>query len=940
MVSRPTRKSASKVGSYKEPTISDIPMADEDDNEEESNHDPSSTSQHDDDNDDDDDSSINDSSVVIQSPKSGKRKRDETSQDWKESDAENDDSKHNDSEEDMVQDTVTKRRKRGRPKGSTGRKKGEARGRDYGPLKDRTCPNCGKVFKIMFGLAYHIEHNVCSKVKVNDIIGTVPMPKLQPGDCFVTDLGVVKVVKDERVGDDFGKTLVSSDIKNQNNLYNRQRERIRARRNKMCLYHAKLSRKRRQNIHNLYLKRKDGSISEKDFANEIFDTYIPGLPVNQALAGLFQMEPNNLVPTPAFPKDPMQPPDSYPERIVECVLIKDERKRITDLDEELNESGRLSQVDVASAIVAKAQKMKKHENSSEASGLNEIHESGMKVYIRRNLLTVSYSKHLPVYTCADCGKSFGTRAGCKSHRDDKTCLEQLKNSKDAREKRLEEIEESLLMKKTELAIQAPRFVQENKTKKKDTRKRGRKKSKVYPSWLVFYADKSSLYPEVFESLKCKRGSNNSKFVKKIWDALGPGRKKRRKSRARGSMNHNVKSEDDDDDDDDDSKSFTYSVGGSSISSKPRKSRGAAQKANAKMAQYQDKDSDDDSNKGTDDEFHIEEDGDDYDEDSVGVAFESTELPPLPRVPTLSLPQDAHPMPSLPVPMPSLPVTGDSSQMSPPVQTKSSSTKKTDSSVASSSADESSTRKSWIEPPKKKSKNRPPSNPTNVVSDSSNALVIDIRPLMEEVRAGRYPSMKAYTGEHLDICFICKTEDKEVYHCEFCCNSEHLVCIQSKLTIHNLEPDDEFMCHRCIQTCMSRRNRAERRRQEKLNKASSSTAANSEPKPQIVWNQTNDEIDAYISTYSKCPNGGSGGLTCCKHCSNAYSRLLAETSKEMEVQTVSSLGREVSELIELLNDAQARLKQVVDVTNLNDVRRSLLNKSEIGNHSSNNGTQGI
>ena len=426
-------------------------------------------------------------------------------------------------------------------------------------------------------------------------------------------------------------------------------------------------------------------------------------------------------------------------------------------------------------------------------------------------------------------------------------------------------------------------------------------------------------------------------MKKIWETKGPGRKKIRKSRAKGARNRSLKSEDDDDDDDDDndenSTSFHDSVGGSSVSPPPRKSRGAAQKAKAKMAQYHDKDSD--GEEKSDDEYHIAADGDDDDDydDNGGIAFESVEMPPLPPLPPLSAPQDANQMPPLPT-------VDESSTFSPQGQAKLFNPRKTDSSIASSSADESSTKKSWIEPPKKKNKIRPASVPINLVSESSNSLVIDIRPLVEEVRAGRYPSMKPYTGEHLDICFICKTEDKDVYHCEFCCNSEHLVCLQSKLTIRNLEPDDEFMCHRCIQTCMSRRNRAERRRQEKLTKVSSSTAGNSEPKPQIVWSKTNEEIDAFISTYNKCPNGGSGGLVCCQHCSNAYSKLLTDTSKEMEVQTVSSLGREVSELIELLNDAQARLKQAVDVTNLNDVRRSVLNKSEREGHSSSHRTQGI
>lgn len=492
MVSRPTRRSAKKVGSYKEPTISDIPMADEDDDDPESNLDSSSISNHNDD---------SDSSVEIQLSSTRKRKRAETSQDSDENDVEKEDVKQSDSsqkdyneDDDSVQEIIPKRRKKGRPKGSSG-----AKARNDSSLEDLTCPSCGKVFKNHLGLAYHVKHKVCNKNTSTKLIGTAPMPKLQSGDCFVTDFGVVKVVKDERVGDDFGKTLVSPNVKKQSITFTRQKERIRRRIHKSFLYHAKLGRKRRQRIHNLYLQRKDGSISAKDFASEIFNNYIPGISENQALAGLFQLEQNNLVPAPVFPEDPLQPKDSYPERIVECVLIKDERKRITDKDDEFYDSDDINQLGKASSIIANSQKVKQHENSSEASGTDEIHESGMKVYIRRNLLTVPYTKQLPFYACSDCGKSYNIRSVCKAHIDEKKCLEQLETAKDAREKLLEEIEESLKLQETQIAMSAPRYNAPHnpgKKKGKDTRKRKRKKSLVYPSWLVFYADKSPLYPEV------------------------------------------------------------------------------------------------------------------------------------------------------------------------------------------------------------------------------------------------------------------------------------------------------------------------------------------------------------------------------------------------------------------------------------------------------------
>mmetsp|Transcript_14099 Transcript_14099/g.16397 ORF Transcript_14099/g.16397 Transcript_14099/m.16397 type:complete len:427 (+) Transcript_14099:929-2209(+) len=235
-----------------------------------------------------------------------------------------------------------------------------------------------------------------------------------------------------------------------------------------------------------------------------------------------------------------------------------------------------------------------------------------------------------------------------------------------------------------------------------------------------------------------------------------------------------------------------------------------------------------------------------------------------------------------------------------------------------------------------SKKRPRKKSPFANPKPASTVIIDIRPLVEEIRAGRYPSIQEYTGERSDICCLCKNKDGEMYYCEFCENAEHLSCVQSRVTIRDPEPDDEFMCHRCIQTIMSRRARAEKRRLQKLEEAMNNDngsavkdakAAMGGIKREIVWNQS--DFDAHVESYKKCPSGGPGGLICCASCTAAYSRLLSETSKEMDSQTVSSIGREVSELILLFKDSQVRLQQTVDVSNANDIRMSLLNKNQVG-----------
>jgi hypothetical protein len=59
-------------------------------------------------------------------------------------------------------------------------------------------------------------------------------------------------------------------------------------------------------------------------------------------------------------------------------------------------------------------------------------------------------------------------------------------------------------------------------------------------------------------------------------------------------------------------------------------------------------------------------------------------------------------------------------------------------------------------------------------------------------------------------------------------------------------------------------------------------------------------------------------------------MLSETEKEQEIHMVSKIGQEVSELMELLTDAQIRLQQALDASKGNDKRRKLLSSSNMSN----------
>ena len=251
-------------------------------------------------------------------------------------------------------------------------------------------------------------------------------------------------------------------------------------------------------------------------------------------------------------------------------------------------------------------------------------------------------------------------------------------------------------------------------------------------------------------------------------------------------------------------------------------------------------------------------------------------------------------------------------------------------------------------------------------------MIDLNVLVEEVDAGRFPSMKRYEeDDHIDVCEIChETSDDDdrgpVYCCAFCSNAEHFSCLKSRYNTHEWDEDDDFMCHSCLATCLHRRHRAERRRlgqiDDRKGKKKKTSTAQDDYDDGLAPMDINDDSNAYASGVNEdqqhqqssatlempplpmaasepqrkseidlenvalqmpapaCPSGGPGGLICCSQCATSYSQILANTTKEMETQTVENVGQEVGELMEMLRDAQTRLRLAVDVSKESDVRR--------------------
>ena len=281
-------------------------------------------------------------------------------------------------------------------------------GGKYGPVAMRTCPHCRRVFSIVSGLAYHLQHRVCQKNKGKGnskskgkgrkgprakvtkeerrLAGTAPFPPLLPGQRFVTPYGVVEVVADDRIPEDYGATRVGGydaaevgrdggEEEEEAGLvrlgrdcqrYRRSRERERERDERLWAQRVRsnLRKRRRLGRHYTHAARMAGleagppttttttqmvvwqeSVATKTLTPDAIlnygATYRPPrdegdvVGITFSARGGIREEEGAAHPAPAkVPRievaDPLVPEDSYPDRIVTCRLIADRRQRIYD----------------------------------------------------------------------------------------------------------------------------------------------------------------------------------------------------------------------------------------------------------------------------------------------------------------------------------------------------------------------------------------------------------------------------------------------------------------------------------------------------------------------------------------------------------------------------------------------------------------------------------
>jgi len=359
------------------------------------------------------------------------------------------------------------------------------------------------------------EHRVCQKEVIDvDADGNlVPLsqksyPLLMPGDKFVTTFGIVQVISDNRLAPTSNEAV---------SMGPSQRKGYIRRRNRIFMTAAKFQRRRREKFSRLF---NENVIGDK-LQEEVWKEYCPSTTPAAILSGAWSWKTNKLPTTvnlsPVDVENDNAKPDqdtsiiseASPDRIVECVLIKDERRRVTDIDEDLLDEGRWSKADVAKAAIDKAKKallINNVEDSARTVGNlllpNAIHGSGMKLFLQRRVLEERYSDTIPIYQCFRCGRVFSSRPGLKGHLHDSVCEKKAEQLVKDRRDRLELVETTFHM--TDL-----KTAQKGKPKPGVTvtvsSSNGARKIKAslfrkLPGWIVFHHDRSSMYPEVCLSI--------------------------------------------------------------------------------------------------------------------------------------------------------------------------------------------------------------------------------------------------------------------------------------------------------------------------------------------------------------------------------------------------------------------------------------------------------
>ncbi|EED94509.1 predicted protein [Thalassiosira pseudonana CCMP1335] len=357
-------------------------------------------------------------------------------------------------------------------------------------------------------LKYHTEE-VCGESTRRESKRRHKYEKLKKGVKFITKFGVVEVVADDRLPSDHHKSKAESKNKVSKAIhrFNEKEMAFNNKKEKVVEGMYVGARMRRELMNQTYQE----SIGKEDPSQAMTQSKVWGMYCDTILPAQILDEgqswrDNNPDPKERFDietfdlKDPSTPADYYPNRIVECKVISDERKVKSSND----------------AVDANA----KH-------GTARPSQLQMNIFLARKELTVVYDATEPRRVCPDCGQSFHSKYFLQLHSG--SCKVDIEARKVKREKKIKTRENNALIgSSTDIrgfltrlhTIHTPKIVLFNGVEFGNPCKIKQFKKHKMPGWIVFNERHSSMYPELFISLGFKRGSQNRNWADKM--ALAEG----------------------------------------------------------------------------------------------------------------------------------------------------------------------------------------------------------------------------------------------------------------------------------------------------------------------------------------------------------------------------------------------------------------------------------
>ncbi|KAL7468222.1 hypothetical protein ACHAXS_008449 [Conticribra weissflogii] len=395
---------------------------------------------------------------------------------------------------------------------------------------DRICTYCTKKFSTDAYYEYHCSQKVCMMEQKKYItkFGVAPFGPLKHGSRFVTKFGVVEVIVDDRIPSQHHEHVVThKNMKRCQNAVAKEQS-FNEKKDAIMRVIAAGTKERRQHLNQMYSAKITNSTNNSILQKSVWDLYCKSLTPVQILDERLSWSCKNRDPLDGFEFEQpnvskhLEPYDSYPDRIVVCKLIPDERKVFASIDDVVGDSEMLEEEGSDSETY-----------SQSVATVDSINQTKLKnkgptihLYINRRELIHKYDSLQAKYVCSDCGENFSSINQWRVHHRNKVCSLMNIEAQSQRRERVECAENAVAN-----GYNGDKFLSilhapvSPKVKIKEVTPSGAKrgvqwgnphnvkefKKHKWPPWMVFNVERSSIYPEVFISLGFKRGANNTKF---------------------------------------------------------------------------------------------------------------------------------------------------------------------------------------------------------------------------------------------------------------------------------------------------------------------------------------------------------------------------------------------------------------------------------------------